>query len=55
MWWEENDTNGMDFHIIDKNDKHIIFKNARLIGYKQELNDDVVEAKELIYDAPIRL
>lgn len=54
MWWEDGE-NGMDFHIIDKNDKHIIFKNAKFVGYNQELNDDVIKAQELAYHADVRL
>jgi hypothetical protein len=35
MWWE-----GSDFHIIDINDKHHIYKNASVEAYSVD-NDDL--------------
>lgn len=44
----------MDLHVIyADNGEHVVFKNAQYVGYKQELDDNVVEAQEMIYHADV--
>lgn len=45
----------MDLHVVyADNEEHVVFKNARFVGYKQEYDDNVVVAEqELKYHADV--
>lgn len=44
MWWDGN-----DFHIIDMDDNHQVFKDASIVGYSnQEIDDSTVIETEIV-------